>query len=345
MKKYIYLVLILFVSNAFGQMDYERADEIAKTTKYKGSLPNLVKELTQELDNEEEKTRAIYFWITENIAYDHKKFNSGKRVIKFKCKTKNECQEKRENWENKRIRKMLRRKKEICSGYSLLFKKMCDLAGINCLIIDGYFKSKAIQVGKMGVFDHSWNAVVIDNKTYYLDLTWASGYCPKDKKNQLKKFVKLRNDFYWFTPVEKFTIDHFPKKPEDVTNFNISKEEYKNQPYISSHVIPFLDSLSPKQGVIKPILNDTIFFKFDFIEDLEKLQINTNIKRNIKIYTINKKGEKVLKEKSLEKQEYIEFKKEKNSYTFFYVVKNDNLKFIEILFDHEVSIKYIVEMD
>lgn len=50
-----------------------------------------------------------------------------------------------------------------CSEYSLSVKSMCDIAEIECHLIDGW-----TGVGDAGI-DHVWNLVKIDGKYYYSD--------------------------------------------------------------------------------------------------------------------------------------------------------------------------------
>ena len=345
MKKLFQLTILFFSVISFGQNNFKKADSIAFSTKYNGNLNQLVFDLTKNLNNDLDKTRAIYFWVTENISYDYKLFNRGKRVINFNCKSKTDCNIKKQEFENELVDKVLRKKKGICSGYSILFKRMCDIAKIQCLNISGYVKTKSSHVGNTGILDHAWNAVILDNKTYYLDLTWASGYCDADKKGELTNFVKKRNNFYWFTPEEKFTVDHFPKNPEKVLNFEISKDEYKNQPYIESSIIPFIEIENPKQGILKAKLNDSITFKFKYSKEIKKLQINTNLKRNPKFYSTNKKGETVFNQKAFDKQEYLPFEMKNNDYSFSYKIENENLKYIEILFDYNLKLKYLIKVE
>lgn len=344
MFRFLQVFLFFVGSLVFGQR-YLEIDNRSQNVKFKGDLSLLVSELTEDLDGDEEKARAIYFWITENIKYDFKKFNKGKKVEKFRCKGKDDCLLKRQKIENKLIEKVLRQRKGICSGYAVLFKRMCDLANVNCQIIEGYVKTKGHHAGKMGVLDHAWNSVLIDNETFYVDATWGAGYCETDGSGKLKSFVKKRNDFYWFTPVEKFSIDHFPRNPERILNFEMSKEEFKNQPFIENDIIPFINHLEPESGILKVKKNDTISFEFDYLLDVDKIQINTNVKRNPKIYTVNKKKQRILNEKAMERQEYVSYQKENDSYAFEYIVENENLKFIEILFDYHMKIRYVVEVE
>ena len=345
MRKIYQILLLFFVSISFAQNPLDVADSIAINSKYNGDLNQLVLVLTGNLEGEIDKTRAIYSWITHNISYDYKLFNKGQKSIAIKSKNKAEYELKKQKIYDDVVQKVLRKRKGICSGYSLLFKKMSDIAGINSLYVDGYVKTKMTQVGKLGVLDHAWNAVIIDGEIFFLDLTWASGFCESGKNGKLTNFTKKKNDFYWFTDTEKFTIDHFPKNPEELLYFDIAKEDYKNQPYIAADIIPYIEVQNPKTGILKAALNDTLRFSFKYLKDFEKLQINTNSKRNPRIYSINKQKEKVLNQKAILRQEYISYQKIDDSFEFHYVIENQNLSYIEILFDHEVMLKYLVKIE
>lgn len=345
MRKIYQILLLFFVSISFAQNPFDAADSIAIKTKYNGDLNQLVLDLTGNFDDDIDKTRAIYSWITQNISYDYKLFNKGQKSFAIKSKNKTEYELKKQKIYDDVVQKVLRKRKGICSGYSLLFKKMSDIAGIKSLYIDGYVKTKMAQVGKLGILDHAWNAVIIDGESHFLDLTWASGFCESGKKGKLINFTKKKNDFYWFTDTEKFTIDHFPKNPEEILYFDRAKEDYKNQPYIAADIIPYIEVQIPKTGILNATVNDTLRFSFKYLKDFEKLQINTNSKRNPKIYSISGKKEKILNQKAMLRQEYVSYQKIDDSYEFYYVVENQNLRYLEILFDHEVMLKYLVKID
>lgn len=54
----------------------------------------------------------------------------------------------------------------VCEGYSRAMKLMCDLSGIECIIITGTSISRGVQEG------HAWNIVKIDGEYYHLDVTY-----------------------------------------------------------------------------------------------------------------------------------------------------------------------------
>ena len=66
----------------------------------------------------------------------------------------------------------------ICSGYAKAFKLVCDLAGIECWVVDG--KTKEL---------HEWNIVCSDEYWYYADVTYAD-------TSSGNKFYKFGEDLY-----------------------------------------------------------------------------------------------------------------------------------------------------
>lgn len=347
--KNIIILFLLFLSNFnYSQRlnnkgDYTKIDDYSKTIKYKSDILELVSDLTKDCNTDLQKSRAIYIWITENISYDYKTFNKKKRTKVFKCKTNEECELKKTEWKNKFINRVLRKKKGVCAGYSELYKKMCNIAGIKCEVIEGYIKTEPSQIGKMGVLDHAWNTLIIDNNYYYLDLTWASGYCTKNKKNELNKFVKQRDEYYWITPIDKISRSHFPKDTLQLVNSKYNKKLFKSNPYIQNSILPKIEMISPYSGIINAKIGDTIKFSFKYSETIEKLQINTNILRNPKIWKVIN-NEEVFDEKAFGKQKYIDFEKENEIYKFNYIVGNKSIRFMEILFEHKLALKYLVKI-
>jgi hypothetical protein len=58
-------------------------------------------------------------------------------------------------------------KKVVCEGYAKAFKYLANAAGIECELVQG------VATNSEGVTEsHEWNAVYLDGKWYYIDVTW-----------------------------------------------------------------------------------------------------------------------------------------------------------------------------
>lgn len=134
--------------------DFTLLDSVSRSKTYEGDLKLLVSELTKQCTSETEKARAVFIWVTDNIAYDYEAINKDKRPKPFECNGKN-CTDKYAKWEEKLLNDVLKTKRAICSGFATLFKKMCDYAGLRTDIVPGCIKNKDIHIGKMGTLDHA----------------------------------------------------------------------------------------------------------------------------------------------------------------------------------------------
>ena len=130
----------IFSQSNFNSIDFGSVDSLARSIKYENDLVKLTKELITPYSDNISKVRALFIWITENIQYDYKFVNKGKEVKAPDCNTNINCAATLKEWENAYIKKVLEKKKGVCDGYSRLFKKMCDIAGIESEIVSGYIK-------------------------------------------------------------------------------------------------------------------------------------------------------------------------------------------------------------
>lgn len=324
--------------------DFSTIDSFARTVKFKRDIYNLTHALTDHLKDPLSKSRAIFIWITENIKYDYKFYNSGKTIKIPECKPGVDCNKLLKDWENKYLLKTIRKEKAICNGYATLLNKMCEIAGIKTEIITGYTKTRPYQVGNAGTINHAWNAICLDTTWFLLDPTWAAGYCyesPDDSK--LIGFKKSYSDYYWLTPYKDFHRNHFPEKGKWAFEPNYTKEKFAAYPWIDGTKIPAVQIISPQPGVLDFKTGDTIKFKIEYQLPINKIQINTNIAVNPTIWDIDKgKRGYVIKQDSfaLKRQQYIEYKRENNTYFFDYVVSDASMYYLEILFDYHKIIRF-----
>jgi hypothetical protein len=179
-------------NNSFGER-FEKVDrqvsDVSKQFIYHPQL--LVEKLTENLNNDYDKVRAIYVWIALNTKYDMFAYyhhrNDGQGVYD-----------------------VLGSGKALCSGFSMLFQYLCAKADIQTEIIDGYAKGFDYKKGqKFKNGNHAWNAVFIHGAWYLLDVTWAAENPIFMSGNPRK----IDLDTYFLVPPEKMIKTHLPEDP------------------------------------------------------------------------------------------------------------------------------------
>lgn len=193
MSRFVSILLLPFFvvaqdSSYLKNFDYRRADSIALNfpkKKYK-TVAAVAEVLTENLQTEHEKFRAIFRWITDNIEYNK---SAGGMAQPYQ---------------------VLRRNKAVCQGFSLLLKEMCDIVSIPCEVITGYTKTDVSDINRRSKkTDHAWNCVKLYGKWYLVDVTWATS-----KFNIVtRKFQKEFDEYYYIVPPETFILDHYPAPP------------------------------------------------------------------------------------------------------------------------------------
>jgi Transglutaminase-like superfamily len=330
-------------------MDYSKIDSFARTVKYHGDIYELTKTLTAAYPEKLAKTRAIFIWITEHITYDYKFINKGKSVKVPACNNSANCEAMLQDWENKYLDKVLRKKRAICSGYSRLFRRMCAIAGIRAEVVSGYTKSQYYQAGSAGSLNHAWNAVWLDSTYYLLDATWAAGGCDKTENGKLYPFQKGYDDYYWLTSFHDLARNHYPEEKKWVFENNYTKEKFANNPFYDGGILPHIQLLSPATGVIHPRKGDTIHITFRYFKGIDKIQINTNIVRNLTVYQeVKKSRRRIVREIdsfALSKQRYIDYQQNGFLYSFDYIVTDPFLNYLDILFDYRRALRFKVMVE
>lgn len=220
----ILLILFMFLSEtvlastgAFSSvprnsksLEFESIDRHALNVPRKKtrSIKHLVPYLIRPARNEREKARAIYRWITENIAYDTKSYFSGR-------------------YRNRRVKtpQVLKRRRGVCDAYASLFRDMAEMAGLKVTKISGYAKGFGYEPGSPDSNEnHAWNAVRVDGEWLLVDATWGAGVIEKKSR----RFKKQFREFYFLSMPEEFIFSHFPKedqwqllkKPRSMEEFN-----------------------------------------------------------------------------------------------------------------------------
>lgn len=207
----IVLVLVCQVNaqqSDFKHIDFRKADSTALVFKNEklDNLPILSYNLTNHLNSDVERFRAIYLWICTNIKNDYSLYLKNERRRK---RFKNDPHKLNE-WNNQLkkdvYKKLLKSNKTICTGYAFLLKKLSELANLDCEIVNGYGRTSSTEIDKLISPNHSWNAIKLNNKWYLCDPTWASG----SQNAETLEFVFQYNDGFFLAEPELFSINHFP---------------------------------------------------------------------------------------------------------------------------------------
>ncbi len=165
--------------------------------------------LTDSIKEDSLKIRAIFFWMTQNIAYDIKQFRDHKSEPFVTKKENEKAIDAVKRWEWERARTTLVKRRGIASDNALLFYYLCNFSGIQCKVLAGLSGKKNPKTGlstNETPNNHCWNAVRINNRWYILDVTAASGYCD----DKVKVFTRKLNEFYYLINRDDLIYDPDP---------------------------------------------------------------------------------------------------------------------------------------
>ncbi len=220
---------------------YDLIDEHVRNTPVSAekSPENLISYLIKPAQNDFERVRAIYRWITMNIDYDIEAFQRRSRS-------------------NVIPDDIFQERRAVCYGFSILFKHLSQLAGLQSIFIGGWARGRA-GVEQIFADDnlHAWNAVKIENGWYLLDCTWGAGVLNDGQ------FLKESIDFYFLTEPQKLIYTHFPEIPKcQLLSEIISKEEYSRWPLVRNRVFEHqVDFSESANGIIEVDGGGSLSFK------------------------------------------------------------------------------------
>ncbi len=188
-RTFVLAGLLIVSTWGFSQTDYATIDSQSK------SVPNSLRDykaianhLTQNLESDTEKARAIYIWIAHNIKYDMNLMYAQKQYDpSFNI-----------------VDDVLKKRKGVCQHYAELFREMSNTVGLESYMISGYTRN---ATGKIADLSHAWNGIKIDSAYYMIDATWAAGY--QHNGNYIHRF---RDNFFLISPQE-FIKTHMPFDP------------------------------------------------------------------------------------------------------------------------------------
>ncbi len=310
-KKHIVFIIVVLMGFIMTSQDYERVDAIIQLYPTTCKNPEeLSKFITRDFNTEEDKIRAIYTWIIQNVAFDpdeYKKFN-------YKFTNYRERNQKEEVTRNKIINRTVQKGVAVCEGYSMLFERLCELQGIQNYLVRGDTKTNFQDIGRSFNKNHMWNVAYIDGKPFLFDPTWGAG-------KYHDQFIKEPNYFYYKTKPELFIKTHYPDVFDDAFVSNsISRTEFSNRPLIIIEDLTLDEIETPKNGIL---------FEDEYFGDIPFRIKNVSPKKISYSYG----GESI----SLEN-----FKLEEDVLTFN-IPLEIGIKIILIYFDDQPALGYVIK--
>jgi transglutaminase/protease-like cytokinesis protein 3 len=236
------LFMLVFAYSPVTAQNYEQVDATIVLYPDRFDSPEqLSRFISRDFTTEEDKVRAIYGWIINNISYDpdeYKKFN-------FNFKNYRERNAKEEKTRENVIRRTLEKGIAVCEGYAMLFEKLCELQGISNYLVRGDIKTNFDDIGRAFKQTHMWNVAMIDGKPYLFDPTWGAG-------KYRDKFIKEPSYFFYKTPPDLFFKTHYPSMLEDAfIDKIVSREVFSTMPLIIDEKLRLDDIETPMHGLLR----------------------------------------------------------------------------------------------
>ncbi|HNW99269.1 MAG TPA: transglutaminase domain-containing protein [Bacteroidales bacterium] len=196
----------------------------------------LSEHITKELASDSDKVVAIHKWITHNIKYDVKKW------LNF-------------NYDPVPLKKVLKKRKANCLGYSELFNELCKYANLKSVKVTGYVKDINVDsVDNFYLDEHAWNAVLLNNKWKNIDECWDAGYIKYSKVTLFGHIVKALT--FGKTIIIKYK-PHFVKNPSD--NYFLRSGKFFSYDHLSLNPLWQLNSTGFSIKQFKA--DDAFYFK------------------------------------------------------------------------------------
>lgn len=238
----IFLLLFYFGANSpLCAQDYERVDAVIQLyPKQAESTEQLAAFINRDFSTDEDKVRAIYGWLINNIAYDPEEY----KALDYSFTTVAERNKKQEKFRFQLIDRVLKKQVAVCEGYAFVFERLCELTGVTSYLVRGDSKASLTDIGRAFDVNHMWNIALIDGQAFLFDATWGAGrYTDKFEKDPTYRFYKA--------DPQQFVFTHFPLMGEDqLLEEQFIKADFEQMPIIVDPLISRFDLLEPKNGIL-----------------------------------------------------------------------------------------------
>lgn len=265
------VLLFLFISSVAFSQDFQRIDNIVKSYPKYTQPEQLARKITKDFSDDASRARAAFRWLTHNIRYDLEEYFQPRKVIEFRYGSEEERLQKLQEIKDNIVKEAFLTKKGVCEEYAQSFKKVADLMNIEAMVVKGYVRNSAYEIGRIpSTTNHAWNAVKIENKWILLDATWASGHLYNGK------WVKDFNEYFYAIDLKKINRTHYPDdKKWQIVLESGSLENFYNQPIYSHGLLKKkVEVVSPTKGNIYLNRTQNLILKFKNLEVSNQLFYN-----------------------------------------------------------------------
>lgn len=176
----------------------------------KQSVKALASYLVSPTQDDFERARAIYRWITGNISYDLAGYLN-------------------KNYGDQSAEAVLKRRTGVCAGYANLFKALGKSAELEVEVVEGWSKGYGYVNNRLDSEpNHAWNAVRINGSWYLVESTWGSGRITEENQ-----FERGFDDYYFFPPPDQLIYTHFPIESRwELLTSTVTKEQFLALPRV-----------------------------------------------------------------------------------------------------------------
>lgn len=158
--------------------EYSGSSRLELNAQSQAIVDNFIKENITADMNDFEKEMKIILWMIGHISYDYEKY----KLDPIPAEVANASD-------------VLINGKAVCSGYSNVFKVLCDACGLNAITVSGDVKSINRTTGEESWERHAWNQICLDGDWYNVDVTWADSDNINSKITSLSYVNQTDNDF------------------------------------------------------------------------------------------------------------------------------------------------------
>lgn len=210
-----------------------------------------------------DRARAAYTWLIHNITYDIKEWAVYNSIYgPFTYRTKTDSIRIAEERNAKTLKRVLKLKRAVCFGYSLLYKELCKEMGIPCRVINGMGRTTINEIGGEYKYNHNWNIIELNGKPSLVDVTWGVDITSDRKTYQ-----------YFLLAPERFILDHYPEKwPDALLKDKVSIQHFLGQPlYSVSELKQFVEIIKPASAFLQARDDTKIQFEFYSTKRIKEL--------------------------------------------------------------------------